>query len=492
MMKTRSVTIHESLGRLFEQASLLLETKNYSGAAYAYEHYLKMADDSRNGNATTAMRNLAGAQLALDDLKQARKWTDRFYGQDGVASDDYEPAYQLCRALRVRGQHALAYYYCLVATAKLAGLVGTSSAKEDAVDHILLDYEKSILWYYVGDAANDRRSSLYILGLCMNLLDNPTLNPELRESVASNLQYYALRLDGHTQVLARDQADSEWRYSTPLFIDGTQVAIVRQVNYNISEDGSYRTIPPSKQVDTRLVHWGINRTFVEVVMGREFAAKAVQEGLHHPNASVIGLEDSRIVARDGVLYTLSSSTEYSRDGRTFSQVLGTLDLAAMTHTVVKLIQGPDKDQSHEKNWVFATGLDNVVYEWYPYVRIGAVDAIQGKLQIHTEIPSPLSFEGMRGSSNGVLHAGEWWFVTHSAIYRPGQMRKYLHRLVVLDKNLTQIVRHSLPFTFEEGSDVEYCIAFAADSARGLVFGYSVRDRASKVRRARWDEIGGLF
>jgi hypothetical protein len=98
---------------------------------------------------------------------------------------------------------------------------------------------------------------------------------------------------------------------------------------------------------------------------------------------------------------------------------------------------------------------------------------------------------MRGSTNGVLYKNEWWFVTHAVIHRPGQLRKYLHQLVVLDRSMSAIVRHSLPFTFEKGSDVEYCLGLKVEDA-GLVFGYSVRDRSSRILSVKWSNVGCLF
>jgi hypothetical protein len=48
---------------------------------------------------------------------------------------------------------------------------------------------------------------------------------------------------------------------------------------------------------------------------------------------------------------------------------------------------------------------------------------------------------MRGFTNGALYEHEWWFVTHSVIYRHGRMRKYLHRLVILNESRSAILRN---------------------------------------------------
>ena len=174
-----------------------------------------------------------------------------------------------------------------------------------------------------------------------------------------------------------------------------------------------------------------------------------------------------------------------------SQVLGVLNVPQRTLTVHAVLEGPYPGR-HDKNWVFAGGLDNVIYGWHPSIEIGAIDPDRdSRLHLHTSVSSPASFLGMRGSTNGVLYRGEWWFVTHTVIYRPGQMRKYLHRLVVLDHDLSAIVRHSQPFTFERGADVEYCLGLKVN-VLGFVFGYSVRDRSTRILHAKWEDVGVLL
>lgn len=227
-----------------------------------------------------------------------------------------------------------------------------------------------------------------------------------------------------------------------------------------------------------------------------FATQAKAEHLHNPDAYVLGLEDTRVVrdgTRNNTVYTLSASMEYSRGIQRMDQVLGILTRTGSEDwvlTITKVLIGPRQDRS-DKNWVFAGGLDNVVYEWFPAVEIGTVSPEQGTLSIHTTVPAPASFVGMRGSTNGFFYKDQWWFVTHMVIHRPAQMRHYLHRLIVLDKRLTNIERYSVPFTFHADADVEYCLGFKMDQ-NGLVFGYSRRDRSTWIATVNWDKVGALF
>jgi len=165
-------------------------------------------------------------------------------------------------------------------------------------------------------------------------------------------------------------------------------------------------------------------------------------------------------------------------------------LVLLSKWIQGVLRGPQENR-HEKNWVFAEGLNHVVYDWYPTIQVGSINLDELELQLHTTIPSPDSFRDMRGSTNGVLYNYEWWFVTHSVIYRPQQMRKYLHYMVVLNKDLTSISRYSLPFTFEHGSDVEYCLGLKIE-ATALTFGYSVRDCSTRIMAVPWEDVGQLF
>jgi hypothetical protein len=482
--------------QVFDLARSLRHQGNYRDAIKIYEQYLGM-DQRGQDESAASMYGLAQAYLALDDMASAREWTDRFYAEAGARDGArVEPAYYLCRGLRERGRNALAYYYYL--QAKDLPVTSTASTvnpyipvEPDIYDH-LLDYEKSILWSYVGNIS-ERHSKLHGLAFSMKLLEKSSLPQHLRASIFSNLQYYTPPLRGMMSVLRAEKAiDEEWRYSTPTFLDN-ETTLIRVVNYYVAEDGSYHVSPNvGDQVKTQLVVANTDEAF-EVKLAPEFQSGAAAAGLLHPDAYVLGLEDTRVVrdlGRNNSFYTLSASAEYSQDGHVMNQVLGVLDLTEMTHTVQNVIKGPYANR-HDKNWVFAGGLDNVVYGWYPSIEVGSIDPTDPTLRIHTTIPSPLSFDGMRGSTNGVMYKDDWWFVTHAVIYRPGQMRKYLHRLVVLNSNLTAIVRHSLPFTFEETSDVEYCLGFKIDDS-GLSFGYSVRDRSSRVVHMGWEKIGGFF
>lgn len=431
---------------------------------------------------------LIRSYIALRKLGAARQWTDKFYRQ--FFPLQAHPAYHLCRALREDGQNEAAFYYYLLAKkASPSSLPGDLPAEPDIHDY-LLDYEKSILWSYVGDIG-EPHSRLHGLSFSVQMLEKFELPHHIRDSVFNNLQYYVSHLTGRVETLrAEKPIDEEWRFSSPTFV--ADQTLVRVVNYYVSDDGSYH-VSKGERVMTRLVSARTEEEF-SVQVSETLDRSGALDGLVHRNAYILGLEDTRAVmdtVRNNTIFTLSASQEYSRSDGAMSQVLGVLSLADHTLTIQAVLEGPYPDRT-DKNWVFAGGLDNVVYGWHPSIEIGAIDPKRdARLHVHTSIPSPASFHGMRGSSNGVRYRDAWWFVTHAVIYRPGQMRKYLHRIVLLDNDLSAIVRYSLPFTFEEGSDVEYCLGLKVTDA-GMVFGYSVRDRSTKLMHVEWKDVEHLF
>jgi len=451
-----------------------------------------LADDP---DMTWCIQRLLKVHLSTGRLADAQRWADML---QQVGSLRTEPAYYLCKALREKGEFARAYYYYLLA----ANLPLQAASDEEAnalfparerIHEYWLRYEESILWWHVG-GFTDRYALLHRLTLSMQMLEKPGLPLDLRQCVYNDLQHSAYSLGHYVQVLqAEKSTEEEWRFSTPTFLgDHT---LVRVVNYYVSDDGSYH-VSKGDKVNTRLMVNGPEE-YLNVDWSERFRSTlTVPEGedsFYHPEAYVWGLEDTRVVIdshRGDTIFTLSASEEYSRNAGTMNQVLGILDMSNKTLWIQGVIKGP-RENRHEKNWVFAEGLAHVVYDWYPTIQIGSINLDELALKVHTAIPAPESFRNMRGSTNGVLYNHEWWFVTHSVIYRLQQMRKYLHYLVVLNEDLTSILRYSLPFTFEHGSDVEYCLGLKVEAAN-LTFGYSVRDRSTRVMTVPWGDVGQLF
>ena len=409
------------------------------------------------------------AYIALNDLGQARMWTERANDMEKRA----EPSYYLCKALRETGaNNELAYYFLLKAASVPRPSPENSLFIEDAVYDYLIDFERCVLWYYVHP-----EPTLKTFGVTLSLqfLDKANVPENLRKCVLSNMVYYVNALSSYNspkRLFTSEFWEKEWRYSSAQWLndDDDSPMLTRLVNYAYTEDG--KIVFTEEPVRTKLLV-GSSQIIDQVHNATQW---------HNPESHIKDLEDTRIVHRTknayneySLAYTLSASMEYSRGPGIISQVVGRLDVDKGIHTVIAVLASPE-DRSCEKNWVVAGDLDHVIYEWYPEIRIGRVDLDNETYVFEQHIPSPRSFLGMRGSTNGVFYDGLYWFVTHVVVGDRGIARVYLHRLVALDPKLTKIVHASDPFVFEPGGDVEYCLGFRISSQGIVTFAYSVRDR----------------
>ena len=474
-----------SPSEVFDLANSLYEKEDFKIAAETYAELVGLQSSAREHE--HSMLRLVQCYIALGDLKQAQIWADDAMAQPIPQA---EPAYYMCKALREKEEYGLAYHYYLLA-ARVPKPAPNDYFEEPVYDY-LLEYEKSIMWYYVG-ALSDRFTLRHGLALCMRLLENPSLPSALANVVYNNLPVYAQALRGEVTRLRGEKGhDDPWRFSSPTFVGNS--VLIREVNYYAAEDGTYH-VSGANQVNTRLLVDGSNH-FVTVQESEDFQRRLLQEDWHHPEAYVQGLEDTRVAVSHApntnatVVYTLSASMEYTRNMQHMNQVLGILDLDEWTLTIQGIISGPYGERT-DKNWVFAEGLNQIIYHWYPSIEIGHIDIDKAELILDRSLPSPRSFWEMRGSTNGVLYNEEWWFVTHMVKHRSGQRRLYTHRIVVLNRGLTAVTRYTLPFTFHSNADIEYCLGLQVD-AQGVTFGYSVRDHSSWTMKTDWCEITQLF
>ena len=249
---------------------------------------------------------LVQCYIGSGDLNQARIWADYAMAQPVPRA---EPAYYMCRALREKEDYALAYYYYLLASRAPKPAPNEDSSVEDAVYDYLLEFEKSIIWYYVG-AFSDRSTLRHGLALCIRLLENPLLPSDLATVVYNNIPVYTQPLRGDTRMLRAEKSPGEpWRFSTPTFLDHD--ILIREVSYYAADDGSYH-VSHGNHVKTRLFVDGSNQ-YITVRESESLHRRIAEKGWHHPDAYVQGLEDTRVVTTResgsdaSIVYTLSAS-----------------------------------------------------------------------------------------------------------------------------------------------------------------------------------------
>jgi hypothetical protein len=126
--------------------------------------------------------------------------------------------------------------------------------------------------------------------------------------------------------------------------------------------------------------------------------------------------------------------------------------------------------SWEKNWSIVKYDSKlcVVYSWYP-VKICAIS--NSSISVIKETESPSFFENVRGSTNGVIHNGEIWFVAH--VNKKGE---YFHIFIVFDLGM-ELKRYSDFFKFENES-IEFCLGLVIN--KSFILSYSTNDCTSKL------------
>jgi glycosyltransferase involved in cell wall biosynthesis len=448
---------------VFYLAQTMMDVGKHRDAINMYQR--RIALQGWDQEVTYSEFRIAKAYALLGNWDLAKTWTDLAQASGRRA----EPAYYLCKAFRQAGHHLAAYHYLLQARQFTKPSPQDCLFIDNAVYDYLLDFEQTVLWSYVHPCP-----LLLPVGMDLSLrfLEKSGVPEDIRQCVLDNTVYYVTPLTVHPQVrgpprrLFPDEffTETPWRYSSAGYLDDGTL-YTRLVNYRYTDDGTtFMTTVPEDLVRTRLL---VGSRVIDDIRN--------ETSYHDPSASILGLEDTRIVRHDGCLYTLSASTEYARFPGLISQVLGKLDVDRGIHTLVAVLDSP-LQKPWEKNWVVAGSLDRVIYRWYPSIWVGRIDVASQTL-VHTHsIPSPPSFLGMRGSTNGVFYDNLWWFVTHTTIYDRGPVRKYMHRLVAMDKDLCHVEFASSPFVFEPVADVEYCLGFRVLPDGTATFAYSVRDR----------------
>jgi tetratricopeptide (TPR) repeat protein len=351
---------------------------------------------------------------------------------------------------------------------------------ESAVYDYLLDYEYTVLQYYVNP---DRREGLQA---SMKYLCNASQAPYAFESVFSNLEFYVSPIVPSqspfpipTLVPASLPTPPYGPYessSTSLaYHKNTLVGNVRYVNYSTSRQGSYASRDADGIVRTR-------NLFVPEFPGDLAAAtpfldaSGVVPGLASYPTNVMGLEDVRIVSHNGTLYYTAASKEHTRDNKV-RVVFG--EYPSLAKSVVlqpPLVAG---SSDCEKNWLavgdhpLSPAAPLFIYNWHPF-QAGVVNPATQQLDITIKHETPPFFQKLRGSANPILtnDGKEYLALVHVVKY--GTPRKYYHLLVALDKTTLKPTRISLPFYFETHG-IEYCIGLAMQPDNKPLFVYSTFD-----------------
>jgi len=394
-----------------------------------------------------------------------------------------ESLYEIINYYRLRGKNRSAHLYYLMAV-KSNEMWGASSEylflQKDVYDY-KVDYEFSILGYYVNDFHFD------LCKICMKVLSSPLTPDDTCRNVLSNYKFYAKKLAANvsevpalnraTAALGID-ADGTFVKSTPSMVKRGNHLILNQryVNYRIDDKGNY--------INKENV---ITKNAISVLDISSPIWKIVQEfELKYDNSKdgyYIGLEDVRIFLHENAI--LYNANRGMPDG-SMTIEHGEISLAeeSTKNSSWPVLQAGNKHI--ERNWVLFEDGDSrtkAIYNWNPALMIGEFE--NAVFSIKKENSVPPFFKYLRGSTNGVCIKDELWFICHVVSYE--DRRFYYHILVVLDKDTQVLKRYSPLFTFE-GAHVEYTLGFVyLDETDKVLIGYSLYDKCAKyIEIARTD------
>jgi len=188
-----------------------------------------------------------------------------------------------------------------------------------------------------------------------------------------------------------------------------------------------------------------------------------------------GIEDVKLAKRDDeIVFTGTIARSDGRIGMCYGRYQHALKPIEL-----------DMMASCEKNWVF-TPAGEIIYSWHP-LQYGTL--VEPTLQLTGKKDMPRLFELARGSTNGVEHENEFWFVVHFVHKEGNEPRFYYHSVVVLDKDMN-LVKYTYPFKFQD-VPIEYCLGLLVQPGR-LVFTHSANDTKSALTIVSRSDIDAIW
>lgn len=400
-----------------------------------------------------------------------------------VSPDRAEPLVKIARSYRKAGKNSLAQFYAEKArTIKLNG----SSLFLDTRCHFRLNYEYSINLYFLGHPE-----------LCRIYGDKVLFDPlnlhKYKDSVYLNYRFLFLLLKDVPLVTKHPLSITLPPDYSPLNpsiikVDQGYIVNLRSVNYWIV-DGVYHK--NDEKIRTRNFILSLDKDF-KVVTSHELVDRTDKKKYPH---GITGLEDCRIIYKDGKVYFTTTSWDYHEEEvpriycGSFDYQWGQNDHDPLIVQDITMLRASEPHQC-EKNWIpffiqhreiesknIVLNQDGIEYmgeekdkilknnlfeekdDLYPFYilytynpltiikfrRTGEMDKIISK-SLH------LNFSNFRGSSGGLFFNNGYLFVVHEVIFT--EKRIYAHRFLWIDKLYDQIKCSHL-FIFDH-QGIEYC------------------------------------
>jgi len=360
----------------------------------------------------------------LGNVPSFEKWMNIAFA---LRPSRVEPLHHLSQYFREKGQFYKAYHY-----------IQLGRKIPESTDSLFvetfpyrggMDYEASVIEYYVNAKSSGLRSSVsYLLKQGQHI-----------QNVLANMQFYVGQVICSASIIdIKSPFQSEFRPTVISMLEG-DIANVRFVNYLPPSDGDYKTASGG-QIQTK-------NACMNLRTGD--CIKIMDDDITHQQL-VAGYEDVRVFKINDQWKFLSPTVKNQLTNH-MHMVYGDYDTKAGRLHNTQVIESPF-NVVWEKNWLPIPGTNHHVYNWHP-LRIGEFE--NGKWKLVKELPTPPLFSLLRGSASPIEIDGKWVALTHLVEY--SKPRKYYHAFVELEKDTYKPLRVSLPFVFRSVS-IEYCIS----------------------------------
>ena len=396
-----------------------------------------------------------------EEAEAIKTWLEAY----GYHPKRAENVYEIVKHYRIKGQQQLSYIFYKLAKEIPYPSDNVLFIHKDVYNY-LLDYEFSIIAYYIDNNVDMRP-------IFMKLMNIDALN---MDNLLANYKFYVKTLKQYEQkevVLnlckeVQEETKGDFKATTPSIIaynDG-YLTNVRLVDYTLHLNGSY-SYPDGYSVNTKNIALVMDKDF-NVIDCKKFDPGFNKE------CRIRGLEDIKIIDTGENIGYISTKQSDTTSDYALTMAGGVYDLSGESLKYSE-ITSPEKAKC-EKNWALFMQDDHlrVIYKWHP---LTIYDFAKIQLGTVTRKEMPPFFKKVRGSTNGAIYKDELWFIGH--VVEHGDPRHYYHLFIVLDKDTLELRKYSYLFRFDK-EKVEFSLGLVVEDNR-LIVSHSNWDRTSKLK-----------
>lgn len=334
-----------------------------------------------------------------------------------------------------------------------------------------LYYEYSIIAYYC-NITNINSTIIQILNNCRDTSTNNQL--------LANIKFYNLQLTPKpNSEIALDNSISyggiEYHSSSSCLLKylNNYLLNIRYVNYTIQPNGTYYCC---KNKNGQINIISINKF---VLLDEQFKTTEDNHSFYMPDlinteCNYSGIEDIKIYNFSNKIYFIG--TQWHDNTNSLGISYGHYDIENKNMNIIQLKQA-FKETTCEKNWVFVNYFNelSIIYNWFPLTICKINNS--NFIEIIREIPMPLFFSHIRGSTCAFKLNCINWFILHIVSHE--LPRRYYHVFAQFDE-LMNLLTYSAPFKFT-AEPIEFCLSLHIDDSTNLVYiNYSSWDKTTRI------------